>query len=114
MKKIIDAKNQKLGRVASVAALILMGKDDVNFAKNKVVDVELEIINASQLDISDKKLSTKTYKKYSGYPGGQKEVVMDRMIEKKGFDGIIRNAVKGMLPPNRLRSKRLLKLSVKN
>lgn len=113
MIKTIDAKNQKLGRVASKAALILMGKDDVAFAKNKIADVKVEIVNAGSMDISDTKRTTKIYQTYSGYPGGQKNLAMSRVIEKKGYEGILKNAVKGMLPPNRLRSKRLLNLIVK-
>lgn len=111
---VIDAKNQKLGRLASDIAMHLMGKHKVDFAKNKVGDVEVEVINASKLDIDPIKLKTKIYKKYSGYPGGQKEIKMGRMIEKQGFEGIIKIAVKGMLPPNKLRNKRLLNLTVKD
>jgi large subunit ribosomal protein L13 len=113
MKMTIDAKDQKLGRLASNIAMHLMGKNKVDFAKNKVGDVEVEVINASKLDIDPEKLKTKTYKRYSGYPGGQKEIKMQRMIEKKGYEGIIKNAVRGMLPPNRLRNKRLLNLTIK-
>jgi large subunit ribosomal protein L13 len=113
MKTTIDAKDQKLGRLASTIAMHLMGKNKVDFAKNKVGDVEVEVLNAAKMDIDPTKLKTKIYKRYSGYPGGQKEIKMSRMIEKHGYEGIIKNAVKGMLPPNRLRSKRLLNLTVK-
>lgn len=114
MKKTIDAKNKKLGRVASQAALILMGKDDVNFTKNKVADVEVEITNARGMDISESQKKNKIYQTYSGYPGGQKKLSMERVIEKNGYDKLLRMAIKGMLPANKLRSKRLLNLTVKD
>lgn len=112
MKKTIDAKNQKLGRLASQVALILMGKDKTDFAKNKLADVEVEVVNASLMNIDQKKLKNKTYQRYSGYPGGQKIILMSKMIEKGGYESVIKNAVKGMLPANKLRTKRLFKLKV--
>lgn len=114
MKKTIDAKNQKLGRVASRAAVILMGKDDVNFAKNKVADVQVEITNASAMDITETKRKNKIYQTYSGYPGGQKELSMEKVIDKNGYEKIIKIAIKGMLPANKLRSKMLRNLIIKD
>ena len=114
MKKTIDATNMKLGRVASVAAYSLMGKDLVDYTPNKVADVEVEILNASKISIDEKKKTEKTYRRYSGYPGGQKEMSLEKMIEKKGYEGALKTAIKGMLPTNKLRSKRMLRLTIKD
>lgn len=109
---IIDAENKKLGRVATEAARILIGKDSVEFAKNKVTPVSVVINNASRADISEKKKIEKEYKRYSGYPGGLKHTSMKKTIEKKGYAEIFRKAVDGMLPKNKLRSLRLKNLTV--
>ena len=60
-KKIIDAEGKRIGRVASEAAKILMGKQSASYAQNKVFDVSVEIINASKAEISEKKKDEKTY-----------------------------------------------------
>ncbi len=113
MIKTIDATNKKLGRVASMAATSLMGKDTVDFARHVLTDVKVEIINAAKLDVDDTKKRNKIYKRYSGYPGGQKEISLAKIVEKKGNSEILRIAVRGMLPTNKLRAKMLKNLTVK-
>lgn len=108
----IDAKGKKLGRVASEAAVFLMGKNDPNFQKNKVADVKVSIINASQASISEKKKGEKIYKSFSGYPGGLKERTMDRIIDKKGYSELFVKAIYGMLPANKLRARMMKNLTV--
>ena len=111
MKKYnLDLTGKKLGRVATEIAVLLMGKNDPNFAPNKVADFEVIVENASKMDISQKKLDTKIYDHYSGYPGGRKEVVMKALIAKKGYGEVLKNAVNGMLPKNKLRSILMKKL----
>lgn len=114
MKKehTIDAKNQKLGRVASQASAFLIGKDNPSFQKNVVEKVEVKIINASQLDIGQDKMKNKEYKRYSGHPGGLKSETMEKVLEKKGYEEILRKAVMGMLPKNKLRSEMMKNLKV--
>ncbi len=112
MEKIIDAKNKKIGRVASAVAKILLGKDQPDFQNHVVADVKVIINNASLSDVSDKKKGTTTYERYSGYPGGIKMESMSRVIEKKGFAEVYKQAVYGMLPPNRLRKERMKNLTV--
>jgi large subunit ribosomal protein L13 len=113
MSKItIDAKNRKLGRVASEAAHVLMGKNKVDFARHRIPVQTVEIINAGRADISDKKKETKIYQRYSGYPGGQKDEILARLIDKKGIPEAFRRAVRGMLPANKLRAKMLKQLIV--
>lgn len=111
-KFTIDAKGKKVGRVATEAAHHLMGKSKTNFAKNTVADVEVEIVNAAKIDIHPKKFVQKKYKRYSGYPGGLKHTKLQDVIERKGHEEVLRKAVYGMLPGNRLRPLLMKKLSV--
>lgn len=103
-KHIIDAKGQKLGRVATEAAHHLLGKHSTDFKPNVVADIEVEIVNASQLDISAKKMSEKIYTHYTGYPSGLRQKTMDAVMAKKGHEEVVRKAVYGMLPSNKLRA----------
>lgn len=114
MKHVIDAKNQKLGRLASEVAKILIGKDTPEFAKNIVPNVQVEVINASQLDFTEKKKTDKYYLTYSGYPGGQKKEKLGDLIARRGYHEVIERAVYGMLPKNKLRSEMIKGLTVKN
>ena len=66
MKYVIDAQNKKIGRVAQEVASILMGKNSVNFSKNTIPDVQVELINTSKADISAIRKADKYYKNYSG------------------------------------------------
>ncbi|MDO8591275.1 MAG: 50S ribosomal protein L13 [bacterium] len=113
MKYTIDATGKKLGRVASEAAVFLLGKNQAQFVRNKVVGGEVEILNTSKADISEKKLLQKTYARYSGYPGGLRTPSMRNVVEKKGYREVFLLAVYGMLPSNKLRSKIMKNLTVK-
>ena len=108
----IDAKGKKIGRVASQAAKILMGKATPGYAKNKVAAVKLTIENVSKADISTKKLETTIFKAYSGYPGGLKEATMKQIAEKKGYGEIFRDAIIGMLPGNKLADQMIKNLTI--
>ena len=111
-KHVLDAKDKKIGRVASEAAKILMGKNSPEFARNVVPAVKVEIVNASKADISEKKKNTRFHITYSGYPGGQKRELLGKLIERKGTAEAFKRAVKGMLPDNKLKSKMMLNLTV--
>jgi large subunit ribosomal protein L13 len=111
-KHVIDAKNKKLGRIASQAAMILMGKDTASFAKNVAPEVEVEIVNASKTAIDEKKKLDKKYITHSGYPGGQKEESLGNLIERKGIVEVYKRAVYGMLPDNKLRSRMMTRLII--
>lgn len=102
MKYTIDAKGKKLGRVASEAASLLMGKNTTSFVKNAIPEVEVNIINTAQARIDSKKKLEKDYVSYSGYPGGLYHTSMDALIREKGFSEVFRRAVYGMLPHNKL------------
>mgnify|MGYP003423822677 FL=1 len=112
MEKIIDAKNKKIGRVASEAAKALMGKDNPNYQAHELADVKVIIKNVSLSDVTDKKLDEKTYNSYSGYPGGQKTRKMKHVVGKNGFTEIYEKAIYGMLPANRLRKQMMKNLTI--
>jgi large subunit ribosomal protein L13 len=112
MNHTIDATNRALGRIATDAALILRGKDSPAFERNIVSPDTVHITNASKMRISTKKKDEKTYKRYSGYPGGLKHEKMNHLIARKGYSTLLEHAIRGMLPPNRLRPKILKKLTI--
>jgi len=107
-----DATEQKLGRLATQIAIVLMGKDQPDFARNKVAEVKVTVENASKMAISDKKKKQKTYDRYSGYPGGRKVINLEKLIADKGYGEALKNAVYGMLPKNKLRSRMIKNLIV--
>src|SRR3989338_6721138 len=96
MEYNIDAKGKKLGRVATEAANLLMGKTSPDFMKNVVADVKVNITNVSKLD--------KKYERYTGHPGGFRQDTMAKVVEKKGYAEVVKLAVYGMLPANKLRA----------
>jgi len=112
MKYTLDASNKAVGRVATEAAVYLMGKNLTTFKRNEIPNVEVVITNASKAKIHDKKLSQKTYARYSGYPGGLRKPTMADVIEKKGISEIFTEAVYGMLPKNKLRAKMIKNLKI--
>ncbi len=108
---IVDATGKTLGRFASKIAHILMGKHKPNFVKHLDLGDYVIVINVDKIVLTGKKLSTKKYYHHSGYPGGLKEIVYEELMkEKPGF--VLKKAVKGMLPKNKLARKMLKKLKV--
>lgn len=108
----IDAEGRALGRVASEAAVYLLGKTTPDFQKNAVKSLSVKIVNAGKMKITQKKSKTKIYTTYTGYPGGLKQKTMEQVVAKKGVKEIIEHAVKGMLPKNRLQTERMKNLIV--
>jgi large subunit ribosomal protein L13 len=108
----IDATNKRLGRLASEVAVLLMGKQLPDFARNKVPKVAVSVENIEQLDLAAKKKDTKTYDHYSGYPGGRKEYNMNKVIADKGTSEVFKKAVYGMLPGNKLRPEMMKNLTI--
>jgi len=103
LEVIIDAKDRALGRVASEVSKTLLGKTLPDFQRNTVARVKVKIINASKIKISETKLSTKKYLRYSGYPGGLTSETAGKLALRKGYAELFRNAIYGMLPGNKLR-----------
>jgi len=112
MKYTIDAKGRVPGRIATEVAVLLMGKNRTDFSKNKIPAVEVEVVSASGMKIAQKKLEDKMYYHHSGYPGGLKEASMKQVVEKKGAKEVLRRAVYGMLPKNKLRPRMMRNLKI--
>ena len=112
MKYTIDATNKKPGRIATEVAVLLMGKNTPEFVRNKIPVVEVEVVNAGQMSFDQNKLRDKKYARHSGYPGSLKTPSMQEVIEKKGAKEVLRVAVAGMLPKNKLRPRMLKNLRI--
>jgi len=112
-KHIIDAKGKVPGRVATEVAVFLMGKNRTDFARNRIPNVEVEVISSSQMLLSAKKLREKMYSSHSGFPGNLKRRSQDYVIRTKGHQEILRRAVYGMLPKNKLRALMMKNLKIK-
>lgn len=108
----IDAQGRKLGRLASEVATKLMGKNSINFQRNQVADVSVTVENAAEMNISDDKLDTKEYDQHSGHPGGRKVETAREVVKAKGYSELIRRAVRGMLPKNKLTDPTMKNLTV--
>ncbi|MCC7436268.1 50S ribosomal protein L13 [Candidatus Nomurabacteria bacterium] len=105
MEYTVDATNKSLGRVATEAAALLMGKNNTDFVRNATPGVTVRLTNASKIKIPNQnKMLEKTYNSFSGYPGGLKQSTMAHVISKKGYSEILTQAVKGMLPKNKLQN----------
>ncbi len=108
----IDANNQSIGRIATQAAIALCGKNKPTFNPAKNGGNFVQIINASKVKFTGKKLDQKKYFHFSGYPGGLKEKKLNELF-KKSPEKVIWLAVYRMLPKNKLRDKiiKLLKIA---
>ena len=114
MKYTLDATGQKPGRLATQVAVLLMGKNRTDFAKNTIPAVEVEVLHADVMSLDPKKLKDKKYYQPSGYPGGLKTRTMAQVIAEKGSAEVLRRAVYGMLPKNKLRPRMMKNLNIKN
>lgn len=108
---VIDATDQVLGRVATKAATILMGKHRPQYAPFIVTGEHIVIINANKVKLTGEKLDKKVYRWHTLYPGGLREVTARKVFESKP-ERLIREAVLGMLPKNRLRKRMVKRLKV--
>ncbi len=114
MEHTLDAQGKKLGRIASQAAVLLMGKNRTDFVRNAIPNVKVKIINTSKADILNRKLDGKVYTSYSGYPGGLKQHSMRKVVADKGHKEAFKKAIYGMLPSNKLRAQMMLNLKIEN
>jgi large subunit ribosomal protein L13 len=108
---VVDATNAVLGRLATKVARILIGKDNPSFTPYLDSGDHVVVINADKVRLTGNKLEQKVYYSHSGYPGGLKAVPVKRVRETKP-EWMIREAVLGMLPKNKLRARRARKLRV--
>jgi large subunit ribosomal protein L13 len=98
---IIDAEGAVLGRLATLVASMLRGKHKTNFTPHVDCGDNVVVINAEKVVLTGEKWSDKEYVRYTGYPGGQRFTTAEKMLKKNPI-GLVENAVKGMLPKNRL------------
>ena len=108
---VIDASGKVLGRLATEAARLLMGKHKPIFTPNLDTGDFVVIINAAQVRVTGNKTKQKTYYSHSGYPGGLKSITLGKMMQTNPTR-VIKHAVKGMLPHTRLGAKMIKKLRV--
>jgi len=108
---LIDIAGKVLGRVTPDIARLLQGKNKTNYVSYLDLGDYVVVVNAEKMLISGKKSETKTYTRYSGYPGGLKKINYKDLL-KKNPGMIIKHAVSGMLPKNKFRDERLKRLFV--
>lgn len=101
---VVDAEGQVLGRLCSKVAKILRGKYKPNFTPNVDCGDNVILINADKVVLTGNKWNDRIYIRYTGYPGGQREMT-PAQLKEKGADHLIQKVVKGMLPKNRLGRK---------
>jgi large subunit ribosomal protein L13 len=108
---VVDAKDQVLGRLATKVARLLIGKDKPSFTPYLDSGDHVVVINADKIKMTGNKIEQKMYYSHSGYPGGLKEVPAKRVRQAKP-EWVVREAIVGMLPKNKLRARRAKKLRV--
>ena len=108
---LVDVEGKILGRVSSDIAKLLMGKSKPYLVKNLDCGDYVVVVNASRVKVTGKKETDKKYYRHSGYPGGLRTETFKELKESKPEE-IIRHAVKGMLPQNKLRDRMLTRLFV--
>lgn len=108
---LIDAADAPLGRVATVIATYLTGKNKPMYTANIDCGDYVVVINAAKVPVTGNKLKDKMYYRYSGFPSGLKEITLQDKLKKNPAE-VIELAVKGMLPKNKLAPARLARLRV--
>lgn len=109
----LDATGKILGRLASEAATLLRGKNRPGFRPYQVSGDKVVIINAAKIRVTGKKLTDKRYYRHSGYLGNLKFATMGEIMSKNPAE-VLRRAIKGMLPKNKLQDKFLKNLKIFN
>lgn len=108
---IMDAEGKILGKLASDAARLLMGKHKPQFSRHLDTGDYVVVVNAAKIGVTGKKIQQKLYYRHSGYPGGLKSIPLEEMLEKHP-ERVIEHAVKGMLPKGSLGASIFKKLKV--
>jgi large subunit ribosomal protein L13 len=108
---VVDAKDETLGRIASRIARVLEGKHKPTWSPTLDSGDFVIVLNASRIAVTSGKLETKLYTRHSGYPQGFKQETLGDLLERRPEE-VIRRAVKGMLPRNKLGAQQLRKLKV--
>jgi large subunit ribosomal protein L13 len=108
---VVDVENKVLGRVATQIANVLRGKNKPVFTPSVDTGDFVIVLNAEKIALTGKKLTDKMYYRHSEFPGGLKSITAGKLIEKD-VEQVIRKAVKGMLPKNKLARHMISKLKV--
>lgn len=108
---VIDAEGKNLGRLASEVASILRGKKKPIYTPHVDTGDYVIIVNADKIVVTGNKMKQKVYKRHTGYPGGLKEITLEKLLDKKPEE-VLKHAIKGMLPKGRLGRQMYTKLKV--
>jgi large subunit ribosomal protein L13 len=108
---VVDAEGQTLGRLATRIADVLRGKTKPQYTPHIDTGDFVVVVNAEKIGVTGKKLDQKRYYRHSGYPGGLRSRTLREQLERRPTE-VIRVAVKGMLPRNKLASAQLTKLKI--
>ena len=109
--RLVDAEGQTLGRLATRIADTLRGKDKPQYTPHVDTGDFVVVVNAEKIAVTGKKLDDKMYHRHSGYPGGLRSRSLREQLERRPTE-VLRKAVKGMLPRNRLGRAQLQKLKI--
>ncbi|MDP9253106.1 MAG: 50S ribosomal protein L13 [Chloroflexota bacterium] len=109
--RVVDADGQTLGRLATRIAVLLRGKHRPTFSTHIDTGDPVIVLNASKIKVTGRKLQAKQYVRHSGYPGGMRTESLERLLARRPEE-VIRRAVRGMLPQNRLGEQMVRKLHV--
>jgi len=108
---VVDATDETLGRLASRIARVLEGKHKPEYSPNLDSGDHVIVLNAARIAVTGDKLDSKLYRRHSGYPQGFKQETLGHLLARRPEE-VIRRAVKGMLPRNRLGAQQLRKLKI--
>jgi large subunit ribosomal protein L13 len=108
---LVDARGQVLGRLATRVATLLMGKHKVRYTPSLECGDHVIVINAAKVRLTGRKLDQKMYRSHSGYPGGLKQIKARDLFQSRP-ERVVREAILGMVPKNKLHKRRAKKLRV--
>ena len=108
---VVDAEGQTLGRLATRIADTLRGKDKPQYTPHIDVGDFVVVVNAEKISVTGNKRQEKRYYRHSGYPGGLRSRTLREQLDRRPTE-VIRKAVKGMLPKNRLARQQINKLKI--
>jgi len=108
---VVDLEGETLGRAASRIATVLRGKHKPIYTPHVDTGDFVIVVNAEKLTLTGNKMAQKVYYRHSGYPGGIKQITAEKLLEKRPED-LVKKAVQGMLPKNKLGRQMLRKLKI--
>jgi len=108
---VVDADGKVLGRLATRVARLIMGKGKPDWTPHVDCGDHVVVLNASKIKVTGRKLTDKVYRHHTGYPGGLKEITLEKQLAKKP-EKVIQDAVHGMIPKGPLGRRMITKLKV--